>query len=50
VFEWTIALFFVLSLIKVDLSTEREMLLRYKDSASSTAHGSPAVKSDARLN
>jgi NADH:ubiquinone reductase (H+-translocating) len=47
VFEWTLALFFAPPLSKLDLRTEREMLLRYKD-PESPAQGSPPGKSDAR--
>ena len=48
VLEWTLALFFAPPLSKLDLRTEREMLLRYKDPESAAAQGSPPGKPDAR--
>ena len=48
VFEWTLTVFFAPPLSKLDLRTEREMLLRYKDPESPAAQGSPPGKSDAR--
>jgi NADH:ubiquinone reductase (H+-translocating) len=48
VFEWALALFFAPPLSKLDLRTEREMLLRYRDTQSVAAQGSPVGKSAAR--